>query len=147
VEPAHRERLEALLAREHVAVLVTQGEQWPTATMQAFAETPELDLIFIMQAGHQRFKNLVARPNVSVFVDDRCRGDIASFKVSRVTIQGVATQVPSSGDQWAHLKKLFLWKNPFEAPFFELPMLKMVRVTPRHISYAGARGMIFKAEL
>ena len=48
MEDAQRERLGALLSEVQVAILVTQGEQWPTATMQAFAETPEFDLLFIM---------------------------------------------------------------------------------------------------
>ena len=42
MEAAQKERLAALLAEVQVVILVTQGEEWPTATMQAFAETPEL---------------------------------------------------------------------------------------------------------
>jgi len=42
------QKLAELFAQEHVAVIVTQGEEWPTATLQAFAEIPELDLLFIM---------------------------------------------------------------------------------------------------
>jgi hypothetical protein len=44
---SQRQKLAELFAQEHVAVIVTQGEEWPTATLQAFAETPELDLLFI----------------------------------------------------------------------------------------------------
>jgi hypothetical protein len=47
LDAAQKEKLVALLAQEHVAVLVTQGEKWPTANLQAFAETPEFDLLFI----------------------------------------------------------------------------------------------------
>jgi hypothetical protein len=48
LDATQKEKLAALLAQEHVAVLVTQGENWPTANLQAFAETPEFDLLFIM---------------------------------------------------------------------------------------------------
>ena len=44
-----------------MAVIVTQGEEWPTATMQAFAETPELDLLFIMGDSAEKFQNLLKR--------------------------------------------------------------------------------------
>jgi len=74
MEPEQKERLAALLAGEQVAILVTQGEQWPTATMQAFAETPELDLIFIMNDSSEKLQNLLKHPYVTVCVDARERG-------------------------------------------------------------------------
>ena len=43
METEQKQKIAALLAKEHVAVVATLGEEWPTATMQAFAETPDLD--------------------------------------------------------------------------------------------------------
>jgi hypothetical protein len=37
LDATQREKLRALLAHEQLAVIVTQGDEWPTATMQAFA--------------------------------------------------------------------------------------------------------------
>jgi hypothetical protein len=51
-------RLATLLAEVQVAIPVTRGEQWPTATMQAFAATPEFDLLFIMNDATEKFQNL-----------------------------------------------------------------------------------------
>ena len=65
MEAAQKERLAALLAEVQVAILVTQGEQWPTATMQAFAETPEFDLLFIMNDATEKFQNLLKHPYVT----------------------------------------------------------------------------------
>ena len=48
MDESQRQKLAELFAQEHVAVIITQGEDWPTATLQAFAETPDLDLLFIM---------------------------------------------------------------------------------------------------
>ena len=42
MEAEQARRLAALLAQEHVAVVTTHGEEWPTATIQAFAETDNL---------------------------------------------------------------------------------------------------------
>ncbi|HVN64217.1 MAG TPA: pyridoxamine 5'-phosphate oxidase family protein [Candidatus Binataceae bacterium] len=146
MEPEQRKKLETLLAGEHIALLVTQGDEWPTATMQAYAETPDLDLVFIMQEEADRFQNLRKRPHVAVFIDDRVRGDAATFRISRVSIQGIAAEVAPGGQEWDQLKSLFLAKNPFEARFFKLASLRMVRFKPRRVSYAGADYSTFKTQ-
>lgn len=140
-------KLASLFAQEHVAVIVTQGDQWPTATMQAFAETDSLDLLFIMGEDAEKFQNLVRRPNVTVLVDTRDVGEIARFQVTRASVQGVAEEVARDGPEWESLKAVFLKKNPFEAPFFGNDRLRMVRVKPRRISYAGAARDTFKVEM
>jgi len=146
VEAAQKERLAALLAEVQVAILVTQGEQWPTATMQAFAETPEFDLLFIMNDATEKFQNLLKHPYVTVFLDAREKGKIETFEISRVLIQGVASEVARDGAEWDSMKEIFLKKSPFEAPFFKYPTLRMMRVRPKRLSYAGADRVAFKAE-
>ncbi|HVA77972.1 MAG TPA: pyridoxamine 5'-phosphate oxidase family protein [Candidatus Binataceae bacterium] len=137
----------ALFTQEHVAVIVTQGGQWPTATLQAFAETDAMDLVFIMGADADKFQNLVRNPNVTVLVDTRDVGDVAKFQVTRASIQGIAEEVAKDGAQWEPLKAIFLKKNPFEAPFFGSDKLRMVRVRPKRISYAGIGRDMFKVEI
>ena len=146
MEAAQKERLAVLLDEVQVAILVTQGEQWPTATMQAFAETPEFDLLFIMNDATEKFQNLLKHPYVSVFVDAREKGKIETFEISRVLIQGVASEVARDGAEWEPMKEIFLKKSPFEAPFFKYPTLRMMRVRPKRLSYAGADRVAFKAE-
>lgn len=141
-----KQKLEALFAGEHLAVIVTQGEEWPTATMQAFAETSELDLLFIMGETAEKYLNLLKRPKVTVIVDTRDQGDISKFQIDRSVVQGIASEVPK-GAEWDALKEIFLKKNPFEAPFFGNPALRMVRVKPKRISYTGADRQGFKIEV
>src|SRR5258708_1216290 len=138
VEETQRQKLVELFAQEHVAVLVTQGEEWPTATLQAFAETPELDLLFIMGDTAEKFQNLLRRPQVTVIVDTRDKGDVSKFQISRSVVQGIAGEVA---------KDIFLQKNPFEGAFFANPALRMVRVQSKRISYTGADRLGFKIEL
>ena len=140
-----RQKLAELFAQEHVAVIVTQGEEWPTATLQAFAETRELDLLFIMGDTAEKFQNLLKRPKVTVIVDTRDVGDVNKFQVSRSVVQGIAGEVVK-GVEWESLKDIFLKKNPFEAPFFGNPALRMVRVKPKRISYTGTDMQGFKTE-
>jgi len=146
VEAAQKDRIAALLAEVQVAILVTQGDQWPTATMQAFAETPELDLLFIMNDATEKFQNLLKHPQVTVFLDAREKGKVETFEISRVLIQGVAIEIARDGAEWEPMKEIFLKKSPFEAPFFKYPTLRMVRVKPSRLSYAGADRFTFKAE-
>ena len=146
MEAAQKERLAALLAEVQVAILVTQGEQWPTATMQAFAETPDFDLLFIMNDATEKFQNLLKHPYVSVFLDAREKGKVETFEISRVLIQGVAIEIARDSAEWESSKEIFLKKSPFEAPFFKYPTLRMMRIKPTCLSYAGADRFTFKAE-
>jgi len=146
VEAAQKEIVAAMLAEVQVAILVTQGDQWPTATMQAFAETPDLDLLFIMNDASEKFQNLLKHPYVTVYLDAREKGKVETFEISRVLIQGIASEIARDGPEWEPLKELFLKKSPFEAPFFKYPTLRMLRVRPKRLSYAGADRVTFKAE-
>jgi general stress protein 26 len=146
VEDAQKERIAALLADVRVAILVTQGEQWPTATMQAFAETPELDLLFIMNDATEKFQNLLKHPYVTLYLDAREKGRVETFEISRVLIQGIASEIARDSAEWEAMKEVFLKKSPFEAPFFKYPTLRMIRVRPKRLSYAGADRVTFKAD-
>jgi len=59
----------------------------------------------------------------------------------------VFTEVPRDSAEWERLKKVFLTKSPFEAPFFKYPTLRMLTIRPKRLSYAGADRTTFKAEL
>ncbi len=136
-----------LLGQEHVAVLITQGDQWPTGTMQAFAETEDLDLLFIMRHGVEKYQNLVKHPKATVLVDTRDAGNVPTFEITRASIQGEAAEVPRDSADWERCKESFLKKNPFEAPFFGSDTLRMMRIKPRRISYAAGLKDTFWVEL
>jgi hypothetical protein len=54
--------------------------------------------------------------------------------------------VPRGSTEWESCKATFLKKNPFEEPFFQYDTLRMVRVTPKRVSYANGLGDSFKAD-
>lgn len=142
-----KEKLAKLFGQEHVAVLITQGEQWPTGTMQAFAETEALELLFIMRFSSEKFENLKRHPKVTVMVDTRDVGKVATFEIARASVQGEAIEVARDTAEWEKAKDIFLKKNPFEAPFFGNDTLRMVRVEPKRISYANGIQDTFWVEL
>lgn len=139
-------KLRKLFDAQHVAVLVTDGDGWPTATLQAFGETDDLDLIFIMNESAEKFQNLLQRPHATVLIDTRDTGDIDTFRVDRAVVQSIARVVPRDSEEWNSLKAMFLKKNPFEAPFFNAPPLRMVHLKSVRVSYAGDGHDTFKAE-
>jgi hypothetical protein len=147
LDATQKEKLAALLAQEHVAVVVTQGDRWPTANLQAFAETPELELLFIMGGNADKYQNLIKRPEATVEVDNRDVGKVPSFEITRAWIQGLASDVTRGSAEWESLKAIFLKKNPFEEPFFKNDGLRMVRIRSVRVSYASGLRDTFKAEL
>ena len=142
-----KQKLLNLFGQEQVAVLITQGEQWPTGTMQAFAETPDLDLLFIMRFSAEKFENLTKHPKVTVLVDTRDIGKVTTFEIARASVQGEASEVPRDTPEWETLKAAFLKKNPFEKPFFGNDTLRMVKIKPKRISYANGIKDTFWIEL
>jgi hypothetical protein len=95
----------------------------------------------------EKFQNLLKRPRVTVIVDTRDKGDVPTFQVTRASIQGVVSEVPRNTPEWEKYKQTFLKKNPFEKPFFDRDTLRMVRITPKRISYASGLRDSFKAEM
>jgi hypothetical protein len=146
MEPAQREKLTALLSQQHLAVIVTHGDEWPTATLQAFAETPELDLLFIMIDTAEKYLNLIKHPKVTVLIDSRHNLEVSNLDIVRTVIQGVAEEIPFASETAAPLKALFLKKNPFEEPYFGHPALRLVRIKPVRVSYTHGKDA-FKASI
>jgi general stress protein 26 len=145
LEEAQRQKLAKLFDAQHVAVLVTDGDEWPTATLQAFGETEDLDLIFIMNESAEKFQNLIKRPKATVLIDTRDTGDIDTFRVTRAVVQSIAREVQRDSEEWSTLKASFLKKNPFEHPFFNAPTLRMIRLKGVRVSYAADGHDTFKA--
>ena len=145
LDEAEKQKLRRLFDAQHIAVLVTDGDEWPTATLQAFGETEDLDLIFIMDESAEKFQNLIKRPKATVLIDRRDTGDIDTFRVTRAVVQSIAREVKRDSEEWNTLKASFLKKNPFEAPFFNAPPLRMIRLKGVRVSYAGDGHDTFKA--
>lgn len=139
MERAHKEKLAALLRDQQVLVLSTMGPEWPTTTLQAFAETEDLRIILIMGEQSERYQNICRNPHVTVHVDTRDKG-IEGFRVARASIRGRAREVPRGSEEWERLKAIFLAKNPFEEPFFAYPALRMICIEPVSVSYAYGAG-------
>jgi nitroimidazol reductase NimA-like FMN-containing flavoprotein (pyridoxamine 5'-phosphate oxidase superfamily) len=147
MDAEQRQKLTDLCTQQHVLVLSTVGEEWPTGHFQAFGQTPDLDLILIVLDGSGKYLNLLKNPHVTAVIDNRDTGDITKLDIIRATIQGTAREVQRDSAEWNELKDVFLKKNPFEEPFFGYDTLRMVRVAPKRISYADGPANHFKVEM
>jgi hypothetical protein len=117
LDATQKEKLAALLAQEHVAVLVTSGDRWPTGNMRAFAETPELEILFIMAGNAEKFQSLTKHAEPTDWwrraTSARSRLLISlayGFKGSRVRFRRLARMGEARGD--------FPEEQSFEAPLF-----------------------------
>jgi general stress protein 26 len=146
MDEEQRKKLQELFRGQHVLVIATLGDDWPTTTMQAFAETEDLNIIVIMSEGAEKYRNLSRNSKVTVHVDTRDKG-LEGFQVGRASIRGVAREVPKDSKEWDELKALFLRKNPFEEPFFGNPSIRMISIAPKWIEYAHGLGDAFTATL
>lgn len=144
MDDAQREKLLALLRDQQVLILATLGEEWPTTTFQAFAETEDLQVVLIMRENTERFSNIARDPRVTVHVDTRDKG-IAGLAVTRASVRGLARVVEKESEEWARLKGVFLAKNAFEEPFFGNELIRMVVIEPRSVSYANGLADRFVA--
>ena len=100
-----------------------------------------------MLADAEKYANLLARPQATVAIDNRDTADVSTLQVARATIQGLAAEVARNSAEWDELKERFLTKNPFEEPFFGYDSLRMMRLTPKRVSYANGLTDSFKVEL
>jgi general stress protein 26 len=142
-----KSKLATVLEMEHLAVLITHGTRWPTGTLQAFAQTEDFEIIFIMGMSSERFENLSRRPHATVLIDTRDKAEAGSFAIARVAIQGIAHEVARASAEWDRYKAVFLEKNSFEEPFFANDNLRMIRIEPRRVSYAHGLADTFWVEL
>ncbi len=141
-----KKQIAAVMAAEHVAVITTIGDEWATSTLEAFADTPELDIVIILVENTDRFQNVKKRPHVSFLITHRY-GEVPKFQIRRLSGRGIAREVKKDSPEWNELKALFLKKNPFEEPFFGNPALRMLRVTPKTMKHADALNPPFTVEL
>ena len=84
-----------------------------------------------------KFQNLLERSQLILHVDNRDKGDVTSLQIIRVWIERVAWEVPKGSAKGETSKGIFLQKNPLEASFFTYDVLRMVRVTPKRVSYTN----------
>ena len=119
--------LRELLTSQRLAVLATQGDGKPYASLVAFAATHDLrSLFFVTLRSTRKFANLTSTPYASLLIDNRGRGRSDFHRAGAVTAEGRVTQ-PTEPEREA-FEEAFLSLHPHLREFVTSPNCALLRV-------------------
>ncbi len=119
--------LRALLEGQRLAVVATQMEQGPYASLVAFAASDDLrTLTFVTSRATTKYRNLTENPAVSALIDSRTHS-VEDFSTgSAVTAVGKATEL--SGELADEAATHFVATHPHLAAFVAAPSTALCRI-------------------
>ena len=90
---SNAEKARKLLEDQHLAVLCTQGDSGPYASLMAYTYDRETDAIWIVtRKDSEKHRNMMKNSRVALLLDDRCSGNQHSDGfISSLTVQGAVT--------------------------------------------------------
>ena len=123
-----RRLLNELFASQPLAVLATEGEGQPYASLVAFAATEDLEyLLFATTRSTRKYANLLAESRVALLVDNRSNQDSDFHNAVAVTATGRAEEVEAHEKDT--LLRLYLTKHPHLSEFVTSPTCALLKVT------------------
>ena len=125
--PDVRSQLQELFATQRLAVLATDHNGQPYASLVAFAINAELrELFFATTRATRKFANLQANPRVSLLIDNRAN-QVTDFSTAvAVTVLGSSAEL--TGPARRAGTALYLAKHPHLAEFAAAPSCALIRV-------------------
>jgi nitroimidazol reductase NimA-like FMN-containing flavoprotein (pyridoxamine 5'-phosphate oxidase superfamily) len=122
-----KDEIKKLMDSEPFAVLATQGEGQPYASLISFAASPDLKhLVFSTSRETRKYNLLLNSRPVALMVDNRARKPPAINQISAVTITGKSYLAEDFQKQkWA---SLLLKKHPYLKSFIGAPSTALVVV-------------------
>jgi hypothetical protein len=113
-------KLQRLLAVQKFGILATLGEVYPYQSIVAFAKAQGLKrLFFATRRDTMKFANLVQRPRVTLFLDDRSNSDADLMTAVGVTAVGKVGVL--AGAARTRAAKTYLRRHPNLANFLAAP--------------------------
>lgn len=96
-EPSGFDLLKTLLGTQHLAVVATQMQGRPYASLVAFSASDDLrTLAFVTSRATTKYRNLCGDPRVSLLIDSRTHS-VEDFSTgAAVTALGTATEIPDN---------------------------------------------------
>jgi len=122
------DKIKSLFESEALAVLATQKDLQPYASLLAFATDEALKQIFFLTPSTTRkYQNLVASPRVALLINNS-RNQVADIhNAIAITATGIATEI--SGSERKIHQTGFLKRHPHLEKFATDPTTAMFRVT------------------
>ena len=122
------EQITALFDSQRLAVLSTQTNNQPYASLVAFAASPDLEYVYLSTPDTTRkYEHLITNPKVSVLVNDSRNQAEDIYDAIAVTGTGVAEVVGKKAEKDA--LDMYLKKHSYLKDFISDPTTAFVRIT------------------
>jgi nitroimidazol reductase NimA-like FMN-containing flavoprotein (pyridoxamine 5'-phosphate oxidase superfamily) len=132
MEPSEeiRSRLRNLCISQKLAVVSTQSDGQPYASLVAFAASDDLRHIFFVTARTTRkFANLTKDARVAVLINSSVNRESDFHDAVSVTVTGTAEEI--EGAERNKVLTLYLSKHPYLEDFAQAPTCAVIRVTTK----------------
>ncbi|MHB8108663.1 MAG: pyridoxamine 5'-phosphate oxidase family protein [Syntrophorhabdaceae bacterium] len=130
-------RLSALAAKESFAVLATNEQGRPYASLISFAITPDLKtLLFATPKNTRKFRNIRDTKDVALLIDNRTNKNKGFIETQAITILGKATAI-RRGREWLEYAGIFLKKHPDLEEFINASTTALIAVNIESCVHVG----------
>jgi nitroimidazol reductase NimA-like FMN-containing flavoprotein (pyridoxamine 5'-phosphate oxidase superfamily) len=122
------DEIKHLVNSQSFAVLSTQGEGQPYASLISFAASNDLKyMIFATQTQTRKYGLLLKSDKIALMVDNRANSPPSINKISAVTVTGRSRilEDPTESEKWS---KLLLEKHPYLKSFVKTPSTSLVLI-------------------
>ena len=119
-----------LFRSQNLAVLATQNNDQPYASLIAFVATEDLNfLYFVTPKTTRKFANLTANARVALLINSSTNQATDFHQAIAVTAVGEAEEI--TGADREQVLSLYLAKHPYLEEFAQSPTCALMRVTAR----------------
>ncbi|MHC4828942.1 MAG: pyridoxamine 5'-phosphate oxidase family protein [Planctomycetota bacterium] len=123
------DRIRALVLSQPYAVLSTQGEGQPYASLLAVATTPDLSsIVFSTPRTTRKYGLLEGCDRVAFLFDSRSDQTEDLMAIEAVTVTGRSAEIASGTAAFGRWGKLLIDRHPHLAQFVEAPSCALFRV-------------------
>ncbi len=125
-----QKQIRDLFGSQNLAVLATQNNEQPYASLVAFAASEDLKyLYFVTPKTTRKFANLTANARVALLINSSTNQTADFHQAIAVTAVGEADEI--TGAEREQRLSLYLAKHPYLEEFAQSPTCALVRVTAR----------------
>lgn len=122
-----KKRLQELLGSQKLAVLSTNQQNHPYASLVGFVATDDAKyLIFATARSTRKYANLTDNARIAMLIDSRSNQDADFHEAIATTATGTAEEI--TGNDRQEILELYLTKHPHLVDFVTSPTCALVRM-------------------
>ena len=136
MNPTYAQTIRDLALTQQVAALGTLHDGKPFVSMVPFALLDSSFVIHVSSlAAHT--EDMQLNPDVSLMVMGSPAPDVPVQGLARITVQGRATPIQTSTDEWARAKAAYLTRFPQSEPLFDFSDFSLFAIEPITVRVVG----------